>query len=374
MDRRRNQEHDSYIEILKQILNLLKYKWLRYKHKQRVIISFCISIVIVFGYVQNFRLGNQLTQKQTLTKSLLHFQQYYNNVVPPFNSDKYRLEKDFIPIVIYVYERPHYFRSVIEALSKVKDIDKTLLIISHDSSMPEMLQIVNNITFCQVKQLFHPTSPLHESDAGGLKEHWWWLQHYLFEELFPEKQNDICFIEEDHEVSPDFYTTLKLLSSIKKAGVVSQASTIALGSYSMDFKASHNVFVTFKGFMNTGYAFNRTVFQYMKKYQEKFDKTDDDWDTSLVDGIMTPNLMPNWQITPELSRVKNIGLDGIHRTQDYAKLALNGSYPISNGENVLLSNIELYELSHDGDPDRIRIHGGPPSRVKQVCKGEECVR
>jgi hypothetical protein len=57
--------------------------------------------------------------------------------------------------------------------------------------MREMLDLVKQIDFCQVKQLFHPTSPLHESDAGGLKEHWWWLQTTLFTEMFPSRDGDV---------------------------------------------------------------------------------------------------------------------------------------------------------------------------------------
>ena len=81
-----------------------------------------------------------------------------------------------------------------EALKKVKGIEKTLLVVSHDSLQKEMLQLVGDIDFCQVKQIIHPSTPLHKPDASALKEHWWWLQHTLWTRLFPHYQGDVYIV------------------------------------------------------------------------------------------------------------------------------------------------------------------------------------
>jgi hypothetical protein len=119
----------------------------------------------------------------------------------------------------------------------------------------------------------------------------------------------ICFIEEDHLVSEDFYDTLKILSSIKQRGIVPGASTVALGrlafshcqnlifSYFTDTGAVSSTMVAFRGFMNTGYAFNRTIWQFIKQYETIFNATDDDWDTSLAEGLINTKLIPDRQVT-----------------------------------------------------------------------------
>lgn len=60
------------------------------------------------------------------------------------------LEEDFIPIVAYVHERPHYFKQVLEALRQVKGIEKTLLVVSHDGLNESLVRMVQQVDFCQV--------------------------------------------------------------------------------------------------------------------------------------------------------------------------------------------------------------------------------
>lgn len=52
------------------------------------------------------------------------------------NKEKFTLEKDYIPIVLYVYQRTYYYKAVLESLKKATGIEKTLLIISHDGVIP----------------------------------------------------------------------------------------------------------------------------------------------------------------------------------------------------------------------------------------------
>lgn len=94
--------------------------------------------------------------------SLAELQEYFNRATDIINKDKFTLETDYIPIVIYVYRRPYYlekvpteiersnFFKVLQALSNVQGIEKTIIVVSHDSTMPEMLDLVRNVTFCQV--------------------------------------------------------------------------------------------------------------------------------------------------------------------------------------------------------------------------------
>jgi hypothetical protein len=60
---------------------------------------------------------------------------------------------DMIPIVLYVHNRPSYLRVVLDALSKVRGIEETVLIVSHDGYYQEVAEIVQNVTFTRVKQV-----------------------------------------------------------------------------------------------------------------------------------------------------------------------------------------------------------------------------
>ena len=97
---------------------------------------------------------NVLTNKDTLIYLLNNF----NTYGAIRNEANFTLEKDFIPIVIRVYNKHEYFGWALENYRKVKGIDKTMMIISHDGIFPEMFKLVQAIDFCQVKQIIHPYS------------------------------------------------------------------------------------------------------------------------------------------------------------------------------------------------------------------------
>ncbi len=63
------------------------------------------------------------------------------------------------PILMPVYGRPHYLKAVLDALSRVKDIDKTILIISQDGDHPEVTALISQINFTRAVVIRH-TRPL----------------------------------------------------------------------------------------------------------------------------------------------------------------------------------------------------------------------
>lgn len=116
------------------------------------------------------------------------------------------------------------------------------------------------------------------------------------------------------------YTTLKIALSMKQKGIVPNCTSVAVGryyllsdlfsSYNIDFDVSPFAFVTYHGFYNTGYAFNRTIYNAIIDNWDLFQKFDPDWDTSLAGGLMeqghlgfeqvrrihiTNRLLPIWQ-------------------------------------------------------------------------------
>lgn len=56
-----------------------------------------------------------------------------------------------IVIVVQVHNRPEYLRHLVKSLSKARDIEKTLVIFSHDFYSDELNKIVTSIDFCPVR-------------------------------------------------------------------------------------------------------------------------------------------------------------------------------------------------------------------------------
>ena len=61
-----------------------------------------------------------------------------------------RVSSDTVVLVIQVHNRADYLKYLVDSLSKAKNIDKVLLIFSHDFYSTEVQQIVHNIEFSPV--------------------------------------------------------------------------------------------------------------------------------------------------------------------------------------------------------------------------------
>lgn len=94
---------------------------------------------------------------------------------PPLSSQTVAVKRKFIPIVVYVHNRPHYFRQIVSALRNVTGIENSLLIVSHDGIFDEMNEIVESIDFVNVIQLLHPyyNAGPEERGLSKLRRHWW---------------------------------------------------------------------------------------------------------------------------------------------------------------------------------------------------------
>lgn len=161
------------------------------------------------------------------------------NTLPPLNHRKFTLEENFIPIVLLVHDRTDYLQEVLNQYRSVVDISKTILVISHDGIYPEVLDLVLSIDFCQVKQLIFPYSvkwmqqlraemqigyQLWLSNPGMLKLHWTWaltqawynVAYVPRDKEKPVQVQEVCYMEDDFFVAPDFYLALKEMKGLKR--------------------------------------------------------------------------------------------------------------------------------------------------------------
>lgn len=252
-----------------------------------------------------------------------------NRVSPVLNAAQFALAPDHVPIVIYVYQRHKYLLEVLRHLRRATGINETLLIVSHDGTVPAMLELVEReADFCQVKILIHPVGSHRPCDFDGcpifrLKEHWWWLQQTVWDA--PEVTSITSspwriFLEEDHCVTADAYLFVKEMIHLaeRSLGVPKGAGsscwgiglapmmdrTPKLGPEPWDMVDYH------WGVQNEGYAFSRDTWNNIKKASNEFLSFHDGWDVSML-HLMQVQLLPALVLLPRLARIRNIGVIGV---------------------------------------------------------------
>lgn len=159
-----------------------------------------------------------------------------------------RFTPDSVVIVIQIHDRWEYLKLLIESLQNVKNIEKSLLVFSHDVYSEDLNTLVQGIVFAPVLQIFFPHSlQLHPKSFPGehpndcprnikkeeamqkkcnnaaypdkyghyrearycqTKHHWFWKLHHVFDEVGVMKnyQGLVLLLEEDYYVTPDIVT------------------------------------------------------------------------------------------------------------------------------------------------------------------------
>lgn len=68
------------------------------------------------------------------------------------------VDNDTVVIAVQVHNRLQYLRQLIQSLSQAKDIERTLLIFSHDYWDPAINTLVASVDFAKCIQIFYPYS------------------------------------------------------------------------------------------------------------------------------------------------------------------------------------------------------------------------
>mmetsp|Transcript_41434 Transcript_41434/g.84710 ORF Transcript_41434/g.84710 Transcript_41434/m.84710 type:complete len:1046 (-) Transcript_41434:18-3155(-) len=227
-------------------------------------------------------------------------------------------EKDRAPpIALYVHERPHYFKQVVGALSKVRGIKNSLIIVSLDSVNEAQLALALSVDFAPLRILFHPGREdlVRPDGVLAVKQHWWWLQEMVWENLEQTRgmTGHLALLEEDHVVSTDYLELLAHLIDLQRKecsycwGVtVRWACTQVQDTDTKKICKSHHI-------INTGIAFNRDTFEQIK--ESDFERFPDGWDWSLFHLAQTGQ-MNDMMLGPAVSRIRNIGTEGVTVSED----------------------------------------------------------
>src|SRR5689334_11233918 len=146
----------------------------------------------------------------------------------------------------------------------------------------------------------------------ALKSHWWWFNQYVFNKILPSYNGYVVFLEEDHIVSPDFYRVLQWMTKTapnapeKIWGIALADLSGRPGSF-----PDPDTFEYRGGYTNTGYAYTRELWNAFQQNEEEFWSFPDGWDWTFY-HFQQRQLIPQLFLLPTLSRIKNVGREGIN--------------------------------------------------------------
>ncbi|XP_070143105.1 alpha-1,6-mannosyl-glycoprotein 2-beta-N-acetylglucosaminyltransferase-like isoform X2 [Drosophila kikkawai] len=253
----------------------------------------------------------------------------YNDMQLVLNEDTFGpLQNDSVIIVVQVHTRITYLRHLIVSLAQAQDISKVLLVFSHDYYDDDINDLVQQIDFCKVLQIFYPYSiQTHANEFPGVdpndcprnikkeqallsncnnamhpdlyghyreakftqtKHHWIWKANRVFNELEVTRFHTglVLFLEEDHYVAEDFLYLLAMMQQRTK-DLCPQCNVLSLGTYLKTFNyytyhSKVEVMPWVSSKHNMGFAFNRTTWTNIRKCARHFCTYDDyNWDWSL---------------------------------------------------------------------------------------------
>ncbi|CAF1460454.1 unnamed protein product, partial [Didymodactylos carnosus] len=273
------------------------------------------------------------TESTSINRSFIlllrKYAQTKNNEQYVYNEHLYTRETRYI-LLVQVHKRLNYLDLFIHSLKDVVNINKTLIIFSHDYIDTQINDHVRNITFAPVIQIFYPYSkqlypdefpgldprdcprdlPKHqalftqcnngnspdkyghyrESNIVQIKHHWWWKLNYAFNSLrILQNRTDllVLLLEEDFYLSPDALVFLQLMEN-KKPQLCPDCVFYTLGNLEKSGKQFNRVggkvsIAYWHARYNLGMTISYEFWTLLSKYAEEFCNLDDyNWDWSLV--------------------------------------------------------------------------------------------
>ncbi|XP_041369480.1 alpha-1,6-mannosyl-glycoprotein 2-beta-N-acetylglucosaminyltransferase-like [Gigantopelta aegis] len=270
-----------------------------------------------------------------------------------------RLDSHSVVIVIQVHDRHDYLYILLDSLRKVRNIEKTLLVISHDVYSPELNQVVESIDFCPVMQIFFPYSQQmfpdvfpgesvndcprdikkdqaklkkcnnaeHPDKYGHYREakycqakhHWIWKLNHVFEgvDVLINYEGMVLLLEDDYFLTEDALTMLQMMHNLQLKDC-KDCRMFVIGNYDKIQNYKMNSGKAEKAYWissrhNMGMVFNRKLWQAIKQCSQQFCLHDDynwDWTIQHLSMKCIPNKIRLLKM--KASRVFHIGECGMH--------------------------------------------------------------
>ncbi|XP_059157422.1 alpha-1,6-mannosyl-glycoprotein 2-beta-N-acetylglucosaminyltransferase-like isoform X2 [Physella acuta] len=333
------------------------------------------------------------------------------------NLDKFGIDlgPNSLVIVIQTHDRPDYLKILLDSMRKVKDIEKSLLIVSHDVYSQQLNDLIESVDFCPVMQIFFPyAQQIYKNEFPGehpndcprnvkkeeavalkcnnaehpdkyghyreakycqAKHHWIWKLHHLFEDLVLMKnyEGNVMLLEDDYYLSEDIIFSTHMLRGLRERECP-DCRMLVLGNYdknqnydSNGAKAERAFWVSSKH--NMGMTFNRSVWLEIKKCINEFCTFDDyNWDWTLQHLSMKCIPDKIKLLVMKASRIFHVGECGMHKKssncypdnvvkQVETKLAENHKHLFPNAVSIAGdSRFKLRDPKPNGGWGDIRDH------------------
>ncbi|GMR52390.1 hypothetical protein PMAYCL1PPCAC_22585, partial [Pristionchus mayeri] len=322
-------------------------------------------------------------------------------------------------IVIQVHNRLEYLKLLVSTLSKTAGIEDTLLVFSHDAKIESIDNLVRNISFARVKQIFYPfnaqlfphifpgqdprdcTEKIGKNQAKAtgcqnwehpdkygnyrsakysqIKHHWRWKMNYVFDGIVDRyflAGRWVLLLEEDHYIFPDALHVLKQISKTKKT-LCSECEVISLGLHLKSYKnygeniGQLGVRPWYTSKHNMGMALQSSTWAKIKSCSELFCSWDDyNWDWSLLQVSVKCLPQRLAVIFPLAPRVLHIGDCGVHTHRCAVSNAAKMADDLLQQHSASLFLISMNLTSNSqGTPSSSRENGGwGDERDRALCR------
>ncbi|XP_069940913.1 uncharacterized protein [Cherax quadricarinatus] len=275
-----------------------------------------------------------------------------------YNEERYgAVSSNTTILLVQVHNRLENLRYLVESMKKVRGIEETLVIFSHDFWDAAINDFVRNISTFRVMQIFFPFSiQLHpfsypgrdprdcswnvprveemqclnhrwpdtyghyrEASFTQIKHHWWWKIHRVFEGVNVTRVNytgTVVFLEEDHYLLPDLLHVLRLLQQ-HRASSCSGCQVLTLGNYNKLGLSVYRNFIERGDWWvtkhNLGFALDAAAWNTLSKCKKFFCTFDDyNWDWTLNNVVQTCASPRMSMLSARLTRVMHVGSCGTH--------------------------------------------------------------
>lgn len=305
-------------------------------------------------YHRNIPINDTEALKQEIIR--INTEQYVHNL------DKFGLSlgTDSLVIVIQTHDRPDYLRILLDSMRKVKYVENSLLIVSHDVYSPQLNELIESVDFCPVMQIFFPFSQQiynkefpgehpndcprnakraeaveskcnnaeHPDKYGHYREakycqakhHWIWKLKHIYEDihLLKDYEGNVMLLEDDYYLSEDIIFSTRMLRGLRERDCP-DCRMLVLGNYDKNqnyaihgSKVERAYWISSKH--NMGMTFNRSVWLEIKKCHNEFCVFDDyNWDWTLQHLSMKCIPDKIRLLVMKATRIFHVGECGMHK-------------------------------------------------------------
>uniref|UniRef100_A0A7S1G4T3 alpha-1,3-mannosyl-glycoprotein 2-beta-N-acetylglucosaminyltransferase n=1 Tax=Bicosoecida sp. CB-2014 TaxID=1486930 RepID=A0A7S1G4T3_9STRA len=220
------------------------------------------------------------------------------------------LPAGYIPILMPAYDRPEYLAQVLKALERADGMQSTVLIVSQDGDNARVAAMLDAVTAFRVVRLSHwrpylgglPRLFLSHSDfatADNVR----WLLRFAFESL---RARNAIVLESDIRPSTDFYRFFQWMAAEIEGNATLRERVWTVNGYNMRSRRGADPYTLSPfGFTVWGWLCPGSTWPDIRDGWTWFHN----WDIQVEAARRASGRA---SLTPALSRMRNIGMQGIN--------------------------------------------------------------